>query len=181
MVNSVEEGQWWGADINALVFYAMNVEQVTEKRRIYCVDSRDTEALFSLRADPHGFAACLFNKILGGDTALFPKSLVMVKHVDQSHFVTLILLAGLKKMWVYDGLSISDTARASITEFAVQGFGIQSANVEHRPMVRQTENPAYLCLDYAMCVANGARQCLLPVPVSCFILPFSAWSYMVDW
>ena len=177
-LNSVDDGQWWGADINTIIFSMMNVEQVNEKRRIYCVDSRVTEALFGLRADPLAFAACLFNTILGGDPALFAKSLVMLKHVDKTHFVTLVMLATVKKMYVYDGLGMSDAARTSINEFAVQGFGIAAKDVEPRPMVRQLENPAFLCLDYAMCVTNGARQGLLPDPVSCFILPFSAFIWL---
>lgn len=129
---------------------------------IYCVNSINTESLLASRRDRGRFARILFNMVLGNaNRPHFPKALVFCMHADRSHFITLVLIAALQQMNVYDSLITSSNTLAMIQEFAAALY-LKAEAVIPRWMSPQTESPARHCAIHQMGCAIGAVHGILP-------------------
>ncbi len=146
--------------------HAINRVQLARKSKIFCLTDAVCINLLDPECDDAEFAAKLFRSFLGFNFALWPKAVVMTMHLDDTHFCTLLLIATVRKLYVFDSLTTSESSRKKIGLLAKR-LRITVSNVEYCPMVMQKEDPYVLCMDFSLGVTNAVRQGIVPKPVSC--------------
>lgn len=146
------------------IFEVVNKYQIERGASLYCVPSLLTSSLFlAASSDNSGrFARILFQSIVGERGRVsFPRALVLAMHVDKTHYITLLLLAALRKIYVYDSLTTSVQTKRAIQKLA-SAFHIE--NIKYRPTVQQSERPCKHCGVFVLGFSIG--MCFDVEPVS---------------
>jgi hypothetical protein len=156
--------RWLNGDSLAKMFLAMNKDQMERGLPVHCVDSHVTSYLLRVRADPNAFAKKLISIVLGQNPDLFPNALVFAMHAEECHFLTLLLHALERKLYVFDSLISSSATWVIIKELATALRLNPEEDVIRGTMTMQDESVH--CLPYVVGAANGLRQSCTPHDVS---------------